>query len=493
MLFRSNAVSNSTCYDYRYVLTDLVGNAFTATSPNTAWVDYAGAVRYETTGIVSQLRLGDSSLNGNVTATDSVGSLNPTYTNGPVLGSDGDLPNDSDTAVTLDGTNDYLQDKTPTGLPTGGASRSVELWFKTTATTQQALFAYGSFANGEEFGLWINSGGKAFTAWGWGGPSDGTFNTAASVEDGNWHQVVETYNGTSITVYLDGVSLGSSSLTRNTVVDSYGLQIGDIVDPGDPNSGFDFKGSLDEFSVYSAALSQTDVTNHYLLGENTAADTTGPTGGSVAASGLVGTGSLYSTSTTVNLTLAKGTDPSGVAPTGALLFRASASLTSTGGADGVCGTFGSYSLVATDPTASYADSVTDQECYAYRYSVPDVLGNYSTYSSGLIKVDTTAPTVTLAFSALSNCTFSGGVLTYKYNGGLFQNNRFTVTATATDGTSGIGSYAFPTLGTGWTSTGTGNSRTYTFTATSTSTGTESVSATNNAGTSGTATFTLAKG
>jgi hypothetical protein len=476
------------CYNYRYVLTDLLGNTFTATSSSTAWVDYAGAVKFETPGVVSQLRFGDSSINGNVTAADSVGSLNPTYVNGVTQGVSGDLPNDSNTAVTLNGTNQYIQDTTPTGMPTGSAARSVEMWFKTSATTQQSLFAYGSFANGEEFGLWINAGGSAFTAWGWGGAYDETYNAPSSVEDGKWHQVVETYDGSVLTVYLDGVALGSPSISRDTVVDTYGLQIGDVVDPGDPNSGFYFKGSLDEFSVYNVALSQTEVTNHYQLGANTSASSTGPTGGSVAVSGLTGTGSLYSTSTGLNLTLAKGTATNGLAASGAYLFRASAPLTSTGTADGVCGTFSAYSLIATDPAASYTDTVSDSTCYAYRYSVPDALGNYSTYASGLVKVDTTAPaTPTFVFSGLTATYASGSILYYRPTS---TTGSVTVTVTATDPTSGIASYAFPTFGTNWTSTGTGAAKTYSWNATPAGSGTETVTVTNNAGSSSTASFTL---
>ena len=75
------------------------------------------------------------------------------------------------------------------------------------------------------------------------------------------------------------------------------------------------------------------------------ADVAGPSGGSLTATGLVGTGSTYSTATTANLTFSTGTDPSGVATTGNLLQRASAPLISTGGADGVCGTFGAFATV----------------------------------------------------------------------------------------------------------------------------------------------------
>ena len=65
------------------------------------------------------------------------------------------------------------------------------------------------------------------------------------------------------------------------------------------------------------------VTDHYQLGRRGLrrrdAD---PTGGSVDATGLAGTGSRYSTSTTLSLALATGTDPSGVATTGNQVLRA---------------------------------------------------------------------------------------------------------------------------------------------------------------------------
>ena len=146
-------------------------------------------------------------------------------------------------------------------------------------------------------------------------------------------------------------------------------------------------------------------------------DVYGPTGGSVDASGLVGTGSRYAPSTTLSIVLAKGTDPSGVAATGAVLTRATATLTSTGGADGACGTFGSYTAVTggTDPASPKADTVTDQACYRYRYLVADTLGNPTTYTSSDIKVDRTAPAApTLTYGTFSNTYWGGSGSTVYY-------------------------------------------------------------------------------
>ena len=102
----------------------------------------------------------------------------------------------TDTAASFDGINDYVQMTGTTGFPTGAAVRSTELWFKTTGTTRQALFRYGSGASAQEYGLWLNDGGTTMMAWGHSGGNDLTFTLPDAVNDGAWHHVVKTYNGT---------------------------------------------------------------------------------------------------------------------------------------------------------------------------------------------------------------------------------------------------------------------------------------------------------
>ncbi len=305
-------------------------------------------------------------------------------------GTAGALPGDVDTAATFDGTNDHVQALGTTGLPTGSATRSVEAWFRTTSTARQVLFGYGSLGEAQEFALWLTPGATAFEAWGWGQGNDKTFTAPASLADGRWHHVVKVYDGSSLTLYLDGTSLGTQAATRTTVVDAYELGIGGVLVPGDPASGGWFNGSLDEVALYTTALTSQTVLDHYRLGTAPGPDP-GPTGGSVTVTGLTGTGTRYSTSTTLGLTLAKGSDSDGLAATGASLRRATASLTSTGGADGACGTFGPYEPVATDPGSPFSTVVPDQACYSFQYVVRDAIGNPTTYTSGIVKVDTTAP------------------------------------------------------------------------------------------------------
>ncbi len=210
------------------------------------------------------------------------------------------------------------------------------------------------------------------------------------------------------------------------------------------------------------------------------------------ASGLVGTGSRYAASTTLSVVFAKGIDPSGVATTGNLLKRATATLTSGGTANGTCGAFGTlhHGDRRNDPVPPKSDTVTDQACYSYQYVVLDTLGNPTTYTSPDIKVDLTAPAApTLAHSAFTNTYWSSGSIVYYRSAA--SSGSFTTTATATDTTSGIASHTFPALGTNWTSTpGALGVNTYSWSGAPAVPGAKSITATNNAtGVSGGTSFT----
>ncbi|ADG73983.1 Laminin G sub domain 2 [Cellulomonas flavigena DSM 20109] len=212
-------------------------------------------------------------------------------------------------------------------------------------------------------------------------------------------------------------------------------------------------------------------------------DGDGPTGGTVEATGLT---AGYSRTTTLTLVTSPGTDPAGIAP-GSTLHRASAPLT-----DGTCGTFGTAVLVATDPGGAPTDTVADQSCHRYLLTVADTLGNTTTYTSGDVKVDTVPPFApSLTFSGFSSTAWSGTGSTVHYRSAA-PSGAVTLTATASDTASGIATYVFPTLGSGWTSTpgGTGVV-TYRWTGTPAGPGTRTVTATDRAGnTSAPAPFTL---
>lgn len=478
-------VVNAMCYIYRYVVTDAVGNQSITTSASVAKVDYRGAV-VDTAGQLSRWRLGDASTSG-LMDDKGIANNDGTFFNAPTPGITGALPNDADTAVQFDGVNDHA-----TAARQIQADFSIEFWVKSTQNYLGEVYGqtpctqwwHGAglvdadlSGGAQDFGVSMCQG-KIVA--GVGLPeisvaSPGTYN------NGQWHHVVftRTQSTGALALYVDGALVGTTTGNTGLLNAQSTLNFGRL--------GFGanyFAGSLDEVAVYTSVLSPTAVTNHYELGSSAASDTTGPTGGSVDGSGLVGTGSRYATSPTLSIAFTAGTDPSGLLTTGRTLTRATATLTT-----GTCGAYGSYALVTggTDPTSPKADTVTAGACYRYQYTVSDTLGNTTTYTSGDIKVDSTAPsTPTLAISSPVNSYWSGSGSTVYYDSSAASGS-FVVTGTSTDAQSGIASWAYQAAGTNWTSTpGALGVNTYSWSGAPAAPGTRTVTATNNAGTASTA-------
>jgi hypothetical protein len=230
-------------------------------------------------------------------------------------------------------------------------------------------------------------------------------------------------------------------------------------------------------------------------------DTIAPSGGSVAASGLDGTGGVYSTSTTLSISFSKGSDNvggSGVAATGAKLMRASAPLNSSSGtSDGTCGTYSAFSQVgSTDPTSPFADNaaggIVSGNCYKYQYLVPDNVGNVATYASGDIKVDTSVPSTSVSLSSATGNTFLSGLTVY-INAQAGRSGGFTASATSTDSDSGILKVNFPSLSGfsgGGDVTASPYSTAYTWSGAVAASGSQTVTASNNANLTNTGSFTV---
>ncbi|MDQ1653832.1 MAG: hypothetical protein QOI35_3032, partial [Cryptosporangiaceae bacterium] len=405
-------------------------------------------------------------------AADSKGTNDGTY-NGPTKGITGAIANDTNTAVGLDGATDNISVPDATSLDLTDGPLSLEAWVQradngtgTQTIMQKGTGAYQLAFKNNKIGLYKYGTATAIAQ-----------STGTQLDTTAYHHYVVTKTGSTVHIYVDGVDVTSAGTGQTLVNTATALTIGG-------SSSEWLNGNLDEVAVYNTVLSSTTVANHYNLGMG--ADVFGPTGGSVDASSLTGTGSRYSTSTTLSVALAAGTDPSGLAASGAQLLRATATLTS-----GTCGTYGSYSQVGSnDPSTPVSDVVADQACYSYEYVVADTLGNSTTYGSADIKVDTTTPGApSLAYSALTNAYPTGSTVYYKPSG----TGSFTVTATATSGAGGIASATYPALGTGWTSTpGTVGVNTYSWTSTPTVPGAKTVTVTGNNGlTSSTTTFTTA--
>jgi len=146
---------------------------------------------------------------------------------------------------------DYVKVATPTGLPTGNSPRTYTAWFKLNGTQNGWLFSYGPLNNGQQWGLFWNSGHLKMNFW------NDDDNVAVNVSVGTWYHVAFAYDGTTGRLFLNGSLVGSySPSTPNTV--SAPFYLGQRSD----NNEF-LMGAQDEARISSIARSSDWIATEY--------------------------------------------------------------------------------------------------------------------------------------------------------------------------------------------------------------------------------------
>lgn len=145
------------------------------------------------------------------------------------------------THLNFDGSNDAI---TVTGVnfPLGNTSRTIEAWIKTTQNNGGgAIMTYGNLTTNNRFALYQTGGKLNFVA------ENNDYNTNATINDGNWHHIAATHDGTSLKVYLDGVQVGTSQAkTFNTTGNQFSIGYRGVASEY-------FNGSIDEVRVWNVA------------------------------------------------------------------------------------------------------------------------------------------------------------------------------------------------------------------------------------------------
>ncbi|HEX5016526.1 MAG TPA: LamG domain-containing protein [Actinomycetes bacterium] len=209
---------------------------------------------------VAYWRLGEAS---GTTAGDSWDSHPGFYENTPTLGVTGALANDTNKAVTLNGTNEWISVADHSDFDYEG-DFTFEAWVKHSGvfgTFHDALIGKGP---GNVPFWWIAPDGDMVLR-------DGSLSTNVSrtvdpvITDTNWHHLVVTYEkGVECRMFVDGVEVAVDGFNDATFVNgsgSVGLGSGwgSVWSDG-------WHGSLDEIAIYNYVLTPTQVTQHYLVG-----------------------------------------------------------------------------------------------------------------------------------------------------------------------------------------------------------------------------------
>ena len=217
-------------------------------------------------GLILRYEISDrDSYSGSNTVTDLVSNSNATLVSGPTYSINGYL--------NFDGVDDYLYTNSNLQSSFSGVSpnkselTSIFMWIYPTddGVILSEIGVQNTFA-----GVWhtsiieMVSGSFKFGLWSDG---SGNINVTASIPTplNNWYYIGMTYNGSTLTAYVDGVSVGTVTFNRLAPYNSgsglfYSLAHSDTTNMGD---GSYAKMKLGAFHVYNKALSNQEIVSNY--------------------------------------------------------------------------------------------------------------------------------------------------------------------------------------------------------------------------------------
>ncbi|HEY3339507.1 MAG TPA: PKD domain-containing protein [Propionicimonas sp.] len=273
LTFMDTGLTPGTSYSYRVSATDGDGNQVLSSqvsvvASGTAAPAYVNKVL--TDGAVTYLRMGDA--DGGVT--DLLGANPGGKGSGVTQASTGAVAGGR--GYSFNGTSNgrvwgTVRQQSPDGWSAG-------IWFRTTTSSGGKLLGFGTSqstnSSTDDRHLYLRNDGRL---------NFGVFqnNTArvitspASYRDGAWHQAVVTSDASGAALYVDGVRVAfDASIIKGQNYWGYYHVGGDNLAnwPNRPTSD-NFSGDLDEFALYSYALTPAQVSSQYSTGTGSVAPT----------------------------------------------------------------------------------------------------------------------------------------------------------------------------------------------------------------------------
>lgn len=156
-------------------------------------------------------------------------------------------------SIVFDGVDDYVN----TNFTTQLNNFTICSWFKCTGVTAWARIADKSYNTGFWFGKENTNANK----WGGGVKQNSNYNMI-TLDDTNWHYLVMVRNGTSLTVYGDGVTNNNTTTCGSGSIDSTALSIGGTINDGGGQRDW-YKGNIPIVKVYDRVLTTAEILQNY--------------------------------------------------------------------------------------------------------------------------------------------------------------------------------------------------------------------------------------
>lgn len=187
-----------------------------------------------------------------------------TLTNGPTYSTDGGG------SIVFDGVDDYctVQDSTSLRLTN---NMTLSSWFKfnLSASSQQTLILkenYVSPTNNTGYILRADATNKTISFVLLNNSVNSV--SASNIQNNAWYNVISTYDGSQIKLYINGVLSGTTNYVGGALTNNSPLYV------GQPTAGFRVNGNIANTQIYDRSITQSEVLQNYqaqlptIVGEN---------------------------------------------------------------------------------------------------------------------------------------------------------------------------------------------------------------------------------
>jgi hypothetical protein len=151
----------------------------------------------------------------------------------------------------------------PGGLMSGSNAFSISCWIKTNSSVSKSVFQYGDLTSGAYFSMGTAGASTGYVQANFFGGS-GSVTGTTNVHDGSWHYIVVTFSGGNgnLKIYVDGSIQNTGAAYTPNIVDGSGYRfiafVGSFAEY--------WSGMVDEFGIWSRAITSDEVTILYLNG-----------------------------------------------------------------------------------------------------------------------------------------------------------------------------------------------------------------------------------
>jgi len=176
-------------------------------------------------------------------------------------------------SVDLDGSNDYVGVSASSDFSFGTSDFSFSTWFNLDLISGYRAIVDFRQSNGNTLPSLFNSPTSGWKLYVWSGSSK-VLNYDTTLTTGQWYHAVYTRSGTTGTLYLDGTSVATGT-------DNFNYSLNGAPRWGGPAPGVSagyLNGKIDEGSVFSSALSASDISGMYNSGAPTDISSLSPVG-----------------------------------------------------------------------------------------------------------------------------------------------------------------------------------------------------------------------